>query len=356
MLAAIAEARETIRLEMYIYAASPIGETFREALTEACGRGVRVRVMIDALGSLVLPQAFWEPLASAGGEFRWFNPITLNRCGFRNHRKLLVCDDTTAFVGGFNIATEYEGDGVTRGWHDLGLKVTGRLAKELSGSFDTLFAMADFAPKRFARLRRALLQRVIPTRDGQILLSAPGLGRNVLRKALLRDLDEPRRVRIISAYFIPTRQLRMALSRLARKGTLVQLILAGKTDVALSQLASRRFYAGFLRAGVEIYEYQPQILHAKLFVIDDNVYAGSANLDRRSFYINYEVTLRLANPALARDADAFFEKALAHSKRVDKNEWNASRTLWESWKERLAFFILARLDPLVARRQMRYLK
>ena len=128
MLAAIDAARKSVCLETYIYSASPLGGKFRTALVRAQQRGVRVRVLLDAVGSHGLPGDYWEALKVAGGEARIFNPLALNRFGIRNHRKLLACDDKVAFVGGFNIAPEYEGDGVTRGWLDLGIKVEGMSA------------------------------------------------------------------------------------------------------------------------------------------------------------------------------------------------------------------------------------
>src|ERR1041385_5573040 len=118
MLAAIDAARESVCLEMYTFTASPIGERFRDALVRAQERGARVRVMVDALGSMGLPGNFWDPLTRAGGETRVFNPLALLRLSIRDHRKLLVCDGRMAFIGGFNIAPEYEGDGVSCGWCD----------------------------------------------------------------------------------------------------------------------------------------------------------------------------------------------------------------------------------------------
>ncbi|HLE04831.1 MAG TPA: phospholipase D-like domain-containing protein, partial [Anaerolineales bacterium] len=125
MLAAIESAEQSVRLEMYIYTASPVGEQFRDTLVRAQKRGVRVRVLIDALGSIKLLASFWEPLIAAGGEFSWFNPLQLKRLLYRDHRKILVCDERLAFVGGYNIAPEYQGDGVAKGWRDLGLEVSG---------------------------------------------------------------------------------------------------------------------------------------------------------------------------------------------------------------------------------------
>jgi len=120
MLAAIEAAQRSVRLEMYIFSDSSIGQKFRDALVRACQRGVRVRVLIDAWGSFLLSGNFWNPLVAANGEFRWFNTISLHRFGFRNHRKSLVCDEELAFVGGTNIASEWEGDGIKRGWLDYG--------------------------------------------------------------------------------------------------------------------------------------------------------------------------------------------------------------------------------------------
>src|SRR5260221_10804046 len=119
MLNAIESARQYVYLESYIYSPGKLGERFREALVRARQRGVRVKVLIDALGSYHLPNDFWQVLLAAGAEVRRFNPLSLNRLGIRNHRKLLVCDGHIGFVGGFNIATEYEGDGITCGWCDI---------------------------------------------------------------------------------------------------------------------------------------------------------------------------------------------------------------------------------------------
>src|SRR5262245_53399651 len=121
MLDAIEGAIASVRLETYIYTNDEVGRRFRDALTRAAQRGVNVRVLVDAIGSLGLAAEFWSPLRDAGGEARVFNPLALKRAAIRNHRKLLVCDGRLAIVGGFNISKDYEGDGVERGWRDLGL-------------------------------------------------------------------------------------------------------------------------------------------------------------------------------------------------------------------------------------------
>ena len=154
MLEAIEAARVSVRLEIYTCSPGPLAVRFLAALAAAQERGASVRVMVDAVGSIDLPETFWDPLRGAGGEARQFNPLSLNRFGIRDHRKLLVCDEQTAIIGGFNIAQEYDGDGVTSGWCDVGLKLTGAVVAELAAAFDEMFARVDFRHKRFMRLRK----------------------------------------------------------------------------------------------------------------------------------------------------------------------------------------------------------
>lgn len=355
MLAAIDAARQIVRLETYIFAPDELGVRFRNALTQAQARGAQVRVLVDAVGSYTLSRSFWLPLTSIGGEVRLFNPIALNRFGIRDHRKLLVCDERVAFIGGFNIATEYEGDGVTSGWCDLGLRVESPLAQELAASFDEMFALADFRHKRFIRFRRTAAKKVVQRPAQQLLLSGPGRGFNPIRRALRRDLSRARDVRILVAYFLPTWRLRRDLARVVRRGGRVQLLLAGRTDVTVSQLAAHSLYRRLLKAGIEIAEYQPQVLHAKLFVIDHAVYLGSANLDPRGLAINYELMVRFQDEALAMEARLLLEEISRQCVEVDLGTWRRSRSVWRKLKERWAYFLLARLDPHIARWQWRAL-
>ena len=133
----------------------------------------------------------------------------------------------------------------------------------------------------------------------------------------------------------------------------MRLLLAGKSDVLVSQLAARSLYRRLLRAGVEIYEYQPQILHTKLFMSDNAVYVGSANFDVRSFNLNYELMLRFEDKAVAADAREIFERLLKNSRRIERAEWKKSQTLWQRIHQRWAHFLVARVDSFVALRQFR---
>ena len=358
MLSAINTAQKSIQLEAYIYADGQLGRQFLQALLAATRRGVRVRVLVDAGGSWFLPDIFFKPLIAAGTEVRRFNPLHFRRFGVRDHRKLLICDESVIFIGGFNVADEYDGDGVTRGWCDLGVRIENPiLAGELADSFEGLFALSDFHRKPFLRLRAFKHKRKPQKgRKGELLPIRPGRGASPFQTALYHDLAKARDVRIVSAYFLPTRRLRQDLMRVARRGGRVQLLLAGKSDVTISQMAARSFYHRLLKAGVEIYEYQPQILHAKLIVCDGVTYVGSSNLDIRSLNLNYELMLRFDDKTIATEALEIFEHTLRQSRKIELHQWRKSQTFWDRWKFYWAHFLLSRIDPFVALRQFRTMK
>lgn len=356
IIEALDAAQRSIRLEMYIYSAEAPGESVRDALVRAAKRGVQIRVLLDAVGSFSLSTAFWKPLTDLGGKFRWFNPIQFGRIPYRNHRKLIVCDDLVAFVGGFNIAPEYVGDGVTQGWRDLGMRIGGPLAAELGESFDQSFARADMENLLLFRLRKSTSRATVSAESWRLLLSGPGRGYNFLKKTLATDLGNAQTVQIVCAYFLPTWRLRHEMEAVTRRGGRVQLILAGKSDVRLSQLATQKLYRRLFKRGIEIYEYQPQVLHAKLFLIDEQVYVGSSNLDARSLNINFELMVRLTDPTAVKEGREIFGEIMAHSKRVDAATWAESRSVWTKLREEWAYFLLGRVDPWWARGRAKHLQ
>jgi cardiolipin synthase len=252
------------------------------------------------------------------------------------------------------MATQYQGDGINSGWLELGLRLVSPIAVQLAAAFDEMFARAAFQPRDYSRLRAqpVVTKRKVAVEDGELLISGPGRGRNPFNRSLRRDLHGARNVQIIAAYFLPTWRIRRALIQTARDGGKVQLLLPGKSDIYLSQLACRSLYRRLLSAGVEIYEYQPQILHAKLIIIDDVVYAGSSNLDPRSLYINYELMVRFQKEKLVAEARALFASNLQHSKRIELEAWR-KRGWWARFQQRWAYFLLVRVDPVIARWQTR---
>ena len=352
LLESLRNARHSVRLEIYIFANDTTGQAVRTALVGAAVRGVTVRVMADALGSASLPGDFWDSLVAAGGVVKVFNPLAQRRLMVRNHRKLLVVDDEIAILGGFNIADEYSGDGVTAGWADCGLSLAGSSLTALTRSFERMFARCDVEQPRLmaARLRKG--ERPPPEEFApqvKLLESGPGRKPSAFQKLLRHDVARSREVLFVSAYFLPGYRMRWLLRGIARRGARVQIIVPGKSDVPMSQRAARFLYAGLMRAGVEIWEYQPQVLHAKLFLANGVVYAGSSNLDTRSLHLNHEIMLCLGDPAVVAGARDLFAQLLSHSRRIDPAAWKCSRSWWEKLREQVDFWLLSRLDPYLTR-------
>ena len=346
---------QSIELEAYIFKAGPVGDEFRRRLGLAATRGVRVRVLVDALGSGELPDGYFEPLTTAGGTVRAFNPKRLLRLSFRNHRKLLCCDGV-AIAGGLNIADEYEGDGVERGWRDFAVEVNGGLAAELRRSFDRMW---DLAPFGRDEVRTFWLQRppasLATPGTPQLLLSGPGCPTAELRRQLVSDLRRSRRFRGWAAYFLPSRRIGAAIREAARRGD-AAIMLGERSDVPLSGWASERLFTKFLHAGLRIHRYRPQIVHAKALVVDDVVYVGSANLDVRSLLINYELLLRIPSPALAETLRQCFDDDVTRAAVLDARRWRRERRWWQRLRSYVAYLLLARLDPYLAARKLRSLR
>lgn len=355
MLALIETAHVSIRCETYIWTADAVGARFLAALTRAAARGVQVRLLVDGGGSSALPSHYWRELEAAGGRAHIFNPLTFRHFSLRNHRKLLLTDNAIAITGGFNIAHEYDGDGVTHGWRDLGIELQDPASvAQLAASFDSLFEHHLIRQSlrrqwQSRSLRRPAFYRL----PGPVLFSGPRLVRNQFSKRLLATLHHARHVRIISAYFAPSFRLRRALRAVALRGGTVELLLAGKSDVPLAQRAARSIYGPLLKAGVQIWEYQPQILHAKLALLDDHIFVGTANLDARSLAINHELMIHLQDARFCAEACALFAADLKHSRQITLQEWQRTRTWLTRLRGAIARFLITKVDPWLARRQMR---
>lgn len=350
-LAAIVAARQSVQLEMYIFTDSEIGRQFRDALADAAGRGVKVQLLADGFGSGGLPRQIFAAIIEAGGEQKWFNPPRLGRWALRDHRKALLVDGALAFIGGCNISDEYNGDGIGNGWRDGGISIAGPVLGHLVHEFEEQWRRADL--RRWKLIRGRYRKTIGSAADVVALFIKPGFGKNPLRTALREDLKTAKDIAITSSYFLPTPRLRAQLAQAERNGARVRLILAGKSDVRLMWLASQSLYYGLVRRGIEIFEYQPQVLHAKVMVLDDIVYIGSANLDPRSLHINFEIMLRVKDAVLAAKARAQFEHDLRQSHAVTLAQVTSVRSWSLRLKSRIAYFILTKLDPWIARGHLR---
>lgn len=350
MLAAMELATQSICLEMYIFQPDGPGEEFRQTLVSAAERGVKVRVLLDALGSSRVGEEYWRTLIRAGGEVRWFHRMRSFTAMVRDHRKILVCDGRTAFVIGFNVGSVYEGDGVELGWRDAGVLLEGASARRLEQLFDEQFYLANRRQSAAVLVLRRDEHAISEEEDQiRILPVCPGRGPSCLTQSLGEDLARTSRdrgaVTLVSPYLVPTAPLRRMFRRAARAGARLQLVVPQQNDVRISQLASRKLYAGFLRAGIEIREYEPQILHAKIFLFPHAVYVGSSNLDPRSLHLNFELMIRLTGPEVLEQARADVADLVARSRVVDRMSWSRSRSWWMRLREQWAFWVLYRIDP-----------
>ena len=354
MVTAIDAARRSVDVEFYTIAAGTSAERLGEALQQAARRGLTVRVLIDAFGSSSLPAEWSERLIAAGADVRRFNPRPLLRWSFRDHRKLVVCDDQVAFVGGFNVTPAFEGDGIHRGWRDLGLRIEGPVALDLAQGFSVLFAAAGLERRQLRPLFRYLRRQTVSVNSADAIVGGPGGPQGPLKRILRADLTAARRVDVAAAYFLPSRHIRRLLQRAARRGP-VRILLSAESDVPVARLASQHVYSWLLRSGVAIWEYQPQVMHTKAFVIDDVVYVGSANLDTRSLQLNFELLVRLPSPVLAAQLRSRIDRDCQLAQQVPA-DWPRHRTLLQRWLQSWSHFLLAKVDPFVARSQFRHLR
>lgn len=351
MLRAIDQAVTSIVLEMYIVTDDATGREVRSHLAAAAGRGADVRVLVDAVGSWALPEDFWDELTGAGGRVKRFRPVSSGLFLFRNHRKLLLVDERIAYIGGLNVSDEYyRGRDGAAPWRDNALELTGYELVRLRRSFGRMWLRAD-APVRAARLimRRAYGLRPRPGQRIRFFESGPEDPLHSVRKGYRQIIGgATASIDLAMGYFFPHGRLLRALKRAARHGIRVRVLLPQQSDVPLAQWAARGLYGRLLRAGIEVWEYRPTMLHAKMAVIDDSVITGSANMDIRSGRINYELVVVVRDEALAGQARADFERDLAESERVTLADWR-ERPLVQRIKERLSAWVLARLDIFFAR-------
>jgi len=354
MLNAIDEARASIVLEMYIFSDDGTGREVRSHLSRAAARGVEVRVLVDAVGSWALSEGFWDELTGAGGQVKAFRPMSSGLFVFRNHRKLLLVDDRLAFIGGLNISDEYyAGRDGEAPWRDNALEITGYELVRLRRSFSRMWLRADL-PVSTTRLimRRSYGLRPRPGQRIRFLESGPEDPLHSVRKGYRQIIgDATGSIDLAMGYFFPHGRLLRALKRAARHGIRVRVLLTQRSDVPLARWAARGLYGKMLRAGIEIWEYRPAMLHAKLAIIDDTVITGSANLDIRSGRINYELVTVVRNEALAGQARADFEADLLESDRIEITAWR-ERPPGQRFKEWISAWIVARLDIFFARAEM----
>ena len=325
MLDAIAAAQRQVELELYLVEDGECFVRLREALVAAARRGVRVRCLFDSFGCLKLGTANRQALLDAGVELRLYNPIRWRRGLrnlFRDHRKILLVDDQFGYVGGTGATDEFwNPDKPDDGWHEVMVEMRGPLLDDWRSLFE--FQWRRCGERRFWRPVEPLQPARLPAAPakrsglGRLAYAAARQHRDILR-ALLRALGQSRRqVLLATPYFLPTRKVRRALMKAARRGIDVRLLLSGqRTDHPAVRYAGHRYYPRLLRAGVRIFEYQPRFLHAKMVLVDDWVSIGSCNFDHWNLRWNLEANLEAFDPPLGAAVAGCFAQDFAQSKEI----------------------------------------
>ncbi|MBV8573138.1 MAG: cardiolipin synthase B [Acidobacteriaceae bacterium] len=351
-LAAIRAAQRTINLEAYIFHRGKIGDQFVEALAERARSGVKVQLIIDYIGSLSTTKSYFRKITDAGGRVEWYHSLRIDllpQINNRTHREMLIVDGKVGFVGGAGIADQwYTGLKGHARWRDTAVRLEGPLVPSLQSAFaqnwlrvsGEILTGSDyfsFDPREHADRSSEAATFVVN--------STPAAGSTrarILFQTLIASAKE--RIYINTPYFLPDRSARQAIIEAARDRKLdVKIITPGKhADHALTRNSSRTLYGALLKNGVEIYEYQPSMIHVKALIVDDMwAVVGSTNFDSRSFELNDEVNVAFLDRAVTGRLVEDFHRDLAQSQLITYKEWG----------KRARFRVYERLESLLAKQE-----
>ena len=322
-------AKKFINLQYYIFSDDKVGRRIKDALIDRARAGVKIRVIYDHIGSIKTKKKFFKEMQEAGIDvypfFRVAFPVFATRINWRNHRKLVVIDGETGYIGGMNIADRYIDGGKFAKWRDAHLRIKGPAVGALQYSF-----AVDW---RF--MGRELLDDGMPESPPEILLPfGEDTGMHILRSGptsewsnisymLLKAIgNAKRRVYIQTPYFLPTDALLRALQVAALSKVDVRVMIPKKSDSLLLTYSSRSYILECLRAGVKIYLYEGGMLHSKVVIVDDDFSSvGSANIDFRSFEHNFEANMFIYSHKVNSDLTKRFNDDMKESTRVKESEW-----------------------------------
>lgn len=335
ILEAVENAQNHIHLEYYIYNPDQCGQRLLDALVRKAREGVKVRLLLDAVGSSRVKNKFLQPLHEAGGVSAWFHPTKLRPftrpwVNMRTHRKIVVVDGRIAFTGGINITDEEDESLRPDAYRDLHLRLEGEVVRSVQQVFveDWVYATGQ-QRKDFqgTRLWSAMETNVAGDIQAQTLVSGPDSSWEPIHRLKVAAIHEARRrVWLATPYFVPGEAARMALTSAALGGLDVRLLVPKMSDSRLVTLAARSYFDELLAAGVKIYEYGPRMLHTKALLCDDHLaLIGSANFDHRSFRLNFEISMMFRDADVAGRLAALLEGEMAVSQAVRPDR---RRSLW----------------------------
>ena len=319
-------ARESIHLEYYIWRPDRTGMRLRDLLIRRAREGVRVRFLYDGFGSFWLTQRFFRSMREAGIEIATFLPGQTLRerlsWNLRNHRKIIVVDGRVAFTGGMNIGDEYIGRDSSIGfWRDAHLRIVGPEVRE----HQRIFAEDWF----FATGKRLLGDESFPPLSpcgsaiAQTISGGPADDASVFQALMLEAIGEAQeRLLLVTSYFAPPTTIVAALENAAFRGVRVRLLVSGYMNLRWPLLAGRSAYDSLLKAGVEIFEYQRGLMHSKTLTIDGHwSLVGSANVDCRSMFLNFEAGVAMYDKEIASQLEQQFERDARDSTQIMPDVW-----------------------------------
>lgn len=342
MLQAIYDARRYVLLEMYLVESGAVADRFIEAFCDAAHRGVNVYLLLDGYGSLGLNKRDQAQLKQADIQLVFYNPLhygKLRRNFFRDHRKLLLVDGELAVIGGVGITDQFDPpNDPAKAWRDTAIVLRGPCVADWEAVFTRTWDKWATLSLPAGDQSRAVRQA------GQAvgrLTCTWGRGFQEIKRSLIKRIRNAERVAwVATAYFVPSRKIRRALKRAARRGVDVRLLLpGGHTDHPAVRHAGRRFYFSLLLAGVRIFEYQPRFSHTKLLLCDGWVSIGSSNLDRWNLRWNLEANQEIEDYTLVENVTSMFEQDFSNS-----HEWLLSDWRQRSWSQRIQEWFWGKVD------------
>ena len=347
MLDAVKGAKSTINFETYIYWSGDIGQAFANALAERAKAGVKVNVLIDWVGSAKMEDDLLDVMRTSGVEIHKFHKphwYTLAKLNNRTHRKLLIVDGAIGFTGGVGIAEKWTGMGQDADhWRDSHYRVEGPVVAQIQSTFlDNWMKVTGkvlHGEQHFPFLKPAGIS------DAQMFSSSPSNGSENMALMYQMALTAAQQsVDLSMAYFVPDTYNSKILVEAMQRGVKLRIITPGKiTDTQTVRAASRQTWGPLLKAGAEIYEFQPSMYHCKVMIVDGlMVSVGSTNFDNRSFALNDEANLNVYDSNFAARQTQIFEEDLKKARRVTFNEWN-SRPLRERALETVGVLLSSQL-------------
>ncbi len=346
MLDAIATSVDAIDFLTFVYWKGDIARRFAEALAQRARAGVEVRVLIDAVGGRLIEDDLVELMEDAGCEVRWFRPVTSQwkfwKAEHRTHRKILVCDGRVGFTGGVGIADEWSGDAQDPDhWRDTHLRIEGPAVPALRAGFATNWLEAS--GEDVGRVARDARPDEAGDTVVQVVRGQPGLHVSDVALALRLAIEHAQeRLWIATAYFAPDQELARLLCEAVDRGVDVRILIPGPhIDKRVCRVVARASFDELLDRGVELFEYQPTMLHCKVLVSDDVAMVGSANVNGRSMQQDDELVALVHDAAVAGELAGHFLEDLERAQRIEEHRWSRRPKVL-----RLRDRLLDKLQPL----------